>query len=359
MSVISENGIEHLTWDGIFNANQGNLIIINSTISGNAGTGIDNEGDTTLDYVTFANNSSSLSSWGISEVTVRNSLFANSPCMGPSINPLGVNIDTDGTCGVSHTIPYDQLYIGPLALNGGPTFTHALLSNSPAIDAASAVPGITAAIDTCPPTDQRGEPRPSGAGCDLGAYEYQGVAAASISLVDTPTPTITPTPTLTPTATPDTSSCKWYEQDEMSLVLFDISPGTTDLTLYVKNPKGILGEEIVVEGDTEEWIYTAFLGEVEAEKCSFEGYAGRLHCYFKKLPVPMLDTTQVLKIFLNRCDERAIFVHEQVSIISPVLPPTATATTSACNSSLSRSDCPVAGGTYNCTLSACFCDCGP
>ncbi len=51
--------------------------------------------------------------------------------------------------------------IGPLADNGGPTPTHALLMGSPAIDAGG----------VCAGTDQRGEPRPQGAACDLGAYE--------------------------------------------------------------------------------------------------------------------------------------------------------------------------------------------
>ena len=53
--------------------------------------------------------------------------------------------------------------IGPLADNGGPTLTHALLAGSPAINAASA--------QDCPPTDQRGVARPQGAACDIGSYE--------------------------------------------------------------------------------------------------------------------------------------------------------------------------------------------
>jgi hypothetical protein len=52
--------------------------------------------------------------------------------------------------------------LDPLADNGGPTPTHALLPASPAIDTAQ---------ETCPPTDQRGEARPSGFACDIGAFE--------------------------------------------------------------------------------------------------------------------------------------------------------------------------------------------
>ena len=67
----------------------------------------------------------------------------------------------------THSSPINPL-IAPLAMNGGPTLTHALLPGSPAIDA-----GGTA----CLPTDQRGVARPldgNGNGlwaCDIGAYE--------------------------------------------------------------------------------------------------------------------------------------------------------------------------------------------
>jgi hypothetical protein len=52
----------------------------------------------------------------------------------------------------------------PLANNGGPTLTHALLPTSPAIDA-----GHPTVFE---PFDQRGVPRPAGAS-DIGAFELQ------------------------------------------------------------------------------------------------------------------------------------------------------------------------------------------
>ena len=61
-----------------------------------------------------------------------------------------------------HTGPIDPL-LGPLANNGGPTRTRALLPGSPAIDAASS--------DGCPGKDQRDVARPQGAACDVGSYE--------------------------------------------------------------------------------------------------------------------------------------------------------------------------------------------
>lgn len=63
-----------------------------------------------------------------------------------------------------NTSPIDPR-LGPLADNGGPTRTHALLLGSPAIDAAS--------TPDCPLTDQRGVLRPQGTACDIGSYERQ------------------------------------------------------------------------------------------------------------------------------------------------------------------------------------------
>jgi beta-glucanase (GH16 family) len=76
----------------------------------------------------------------------------------------GHNVFTDGSCNATAT---DQVVgdsgLAALADNGGPSWTHALVEGSPAIDAAD--PTI------CPPADQRGVPRPQGPACDVGAFE--------------------------------------------------------------------------------------------------------------------------------------------------------------------------------------------
>ncbi len=62
--------------------------------------------------------------------------------------------------------------LAALAPNGGPTDTHALVPPSPAIDAGNpAVPGSGGTA--CLATDQRGETRPGGLGCDMGAFELK------------------------------------------------------------------------------------------------------------------------------------------------------------------------------------------
>jgi hypothetical protein len=86
-------------------------------------------------------------------------------CIG-SLTDLGHNMSSDGTCNFTNTGSMNNTdpKVGPLADNGGPAPTIALLPGSPAIDA-----GDTAAA---PLTDQRGFPRPAGSAADIGAFEY-------------------------------------------------------------------------------------------------------------------------------------------------------------------------------------------
>jgi len=83
----------------------------------------------------------------------------------------GATIEGTTTHNVTGTNPI----LGPLANNGGRTWTHALLAGSPAINAGSCT-GIAGAPIT---VDQRGVARISP--CDIGAYEY--VVQAYLPLV--------------------------------------------------------------------------------------------------------------------------------------------------------------------------------
>jgi len=66
--------------------------------------------------------------------------------------------------------------IGPLQDNGGPTWTHALLAGSEAIDTTHDDVGCY--DDSLAPlaTDQRGALRPAGPRCDVGAFEYGAIS---------------------------------------------------------------------------------------------------------------------------------------------------------------------------------------
>ena len=89
----------------------------------------------------------------------------------------GYNIESPGNaCGLDQltdlvNVSADDLKLGPLQDNGGPTMTHALLPGSVAIDH---IPAIDCEVDE----DQRGEPRPGGTMCDVGAFP--GAAAGLV-----------------------------------------------------------------------------------------------------------------------------------------------------------------------------------
>ena len=108
-----------------------------------------------------------------------NSLFANSKGanlrIGGIFNSGGHNLFTDEpTVALDPTdLTNTDPLLGPLADNGGPTFTQALLPGSPAIDAGAPVAGVT--------TDQRGVPRPQGTAPDIGAFESRGFTLAVVS----------------------------------------------------------------------------------------------------------------------------------------------------------------------------------
>ncbi len=164
-------------------SNFGGAALTNVTISGNSNGGIFNPSGATLtlNSSTVSGNSADCCGGAIrnfSTATLKNTIVANNTtddCSGSgSISSAGYNLDSDGTCGLAGAgdISSTNPLLGPLANNGGPTLTHALLADSPAIDAGSG---------DCPPpaTDQRGVPRPiDGNGdatalCDIGASEYE------------------------------------------------------------------------------------------------------------------------------------------------------------------------------------------
>ncbi len=169
--------VASLSGGAITNASAAAMTITNSTISGNSttltvndsGSAIANAGNLTIGFTTIAHNigtsTGALYSSGPT-LDIYSSIVADNPggdCSYPPTSMiLGMNINSDGSCGAMTTA---NPLLGPLANNGGPTLTHSIPFNSPAKDVS---------FGLCPATDQRGESRPFGPECDLGAYEYQG-----------------------------------------------------------------------------------------------------------------------------------------------------------------------------------------
>jgi len=227
-STISHNWAQH-NGGGVWTF--GNLTVTSSTISGNtaeeSGAGVDaylgfyGPYRVMIANATITNNSASSDGGGIrsgGNVTVENSIVSGNtddglaPDIRTADEPLAVRYslvgDNTGT-GLAEApagMPdangnlvggpvngiIDPL-LAPLADNGGPTETHALLSGSPAIDMGDA------SFSPPPDFDQRGDPfaRVFGSRIDMGAYErhtgdmnfdgtidYDDIAALVLGLTD-------------------------------------------------------------------------------------------------------------------------------------------------------------------------------
>jgi predicted outer membrane repeat protein len=150
-----------------------------ATISGNTATGsgggVASSDEVILSNVTVANNRAATGggiSWaGVDATTAMwNTIVSGNTtgaCAGAITQRSGwqANIADDGTCAFAPGEgTQDDPRLGPLRNNRGPTDTHALLTDSPAINAGGA--GL------CGSPDQRGA-QPVG-NCDIGAFEFNG-----------------------------------------------------------------------------------------------------------------------------------------------------------------------------------------
>jgi hypothetical protein len=166
--------------------NAGTVSLVNTTITGNnagvGGQGIYNSGTLYLADSTVDGNRDFLIRGGeaITNASTQNHAII---AIGSILSSSGVPSVSGGSGGAFQSLGHnlfsdkpdfpvdstDQIntnaMLGPLAGNGGPTLTQALLPGSPAINAGVAVPGVT--------TDQRGVYRPQGAAPDIGAFEVQ------------------------------------------------------------------------------------------------------------------------------------------------------------------------------------------
>lgn len=173
---------------GIYNAATGVIDAVNLTVMRNRSRlaragGICNEGGVVrCTNCTIARNQANNTAGGIlnmgGTIELINTIVADNfhggvgrggNCAGDAVTSLGHNIESSDTCGFS--MPGDRSNLNPRvrAMNfvrrsrlpvGAFENTH-----SPAID--------TADPTQCPAVDALSNPRPSGAGCDIGSYEYQ------------------------------------------------------------------------------------------------------------------------------------------------------------------------------------------
>ncbi len=141
---------------------RGTLELVNCTISGNSAEGRGRGGD----MIVPSGGGIYVNANGVLNLT--NTIVANNSddknCVldgEGSIDANSNSLDSDGSCSAAHS--GDPL-LDALGDNGGDTQTHALLPGSPAINAIDAASCTLSA-------DQRGQARPQGARCDIGAFE--------------------------------------------------------------------------------------------------------------------------------------------------------------------------------------------
>ena len=186
-STLSENIVDFGTGGAIYNI-AGVVTSTNTTITNNFGSFgggaiINSAGTVTFTNSTLSGNragdGAGILNGDGGTATLINTLMANSyNCLNNVDSTLtgSNNLADDDSCGPGF-VNSASILLGPLANNGGPTQTMALLPGSAAIDMGDDA--------VCPETDQRGVARPQGAHCDIGAYEAEPTTA------DTTPPSIT------------------------------------------------------------------------------------------------------------------------------------------------------------------------
>ncbi|HCF29540.1 MAG TPA: hypothetical protein DEV81_20585 [Cyanobacteria bacterium UBA11049] len=189
-----------------------NATVINSTLSGNqangSGGGIFNSATLNLTNDTIANNKADADNDGVGDgggvfklggnATASNTIIATNSDLGGEAtdvfgsitgnanNLIGSTDGAFGTIGTGSDIVNANPGLAPLADNGGPTQTQALLAGSAAISA-----GNNALIPAGVTTDQRGEEfdRIKFGTVDIGAYEVQKSIVSLSAIAPTATET--------------------------------------------------------------------------------------------------------------------------------------------------------------------------
>jgi hypothetical protein len=235
--------------------NSGTLTLTNCTFSRNSSSATGTDASAlytfggTVDALncTFASNSLPSAAFGggiiscNSVFTARNSIFAGNTVQSTEVdfyqglvsaghNLLQSTLNTAITGNTAGNITGVDPLLGPLQNNGGPTFTHALLVSSPAIDA-----GDNTGVPT---TDQRGLPRIFGGTVDIGAFESQ--------------------PTLVVVNTSDSGAGSLRQAiidanataGVKETIIFNI-PGTGVQTIKPLTPLPIITDPVIIDGYTQ------------------------------------------------------------------------------------------------------------
>ena len=159
-------------------ASNGSWTMSNSTVSNNYAlnaAGVRANADTTILYSSIVSNTNGggtyfLGSWDVTGTVIANN--SGRECRNNTVVPTdgGYNLTDDDTCllSASTSMTNTNPLLLPLADNGGATLTHLPQAGSPLLDV---VPAGVSGCGTAVSIDQRGDPRPRGTGCEMGAVE--------------------------------------------------------------------------------------------------------------------------------------------------------------------------------------------
>jgi hypothetical protein len=261
----------------------GALNIYNSTLSGNSapddGAAIwsATQLQTVNATVTANTGAAAISGSGTAFLITANSIITANPDGDLSV-PF-----TFSLADLGHNIISGDAKLGPLQDNGGPTFTHALLANSPALDAGDNDAALSAGITT----DQRGIARPidgpdvdSIATVDIGAYE----ARASLAFTD-------------PITLPEDNAGTTVTLHLGALVT-SVAASTTVGPLFLAPPDWIL---LAGSGDTRDLVIPASVANgFGTQTIDIYAYAGSdesLHATLTVNVTPVADTPSITDSF--------------------------------------------------------------
>ena len=205
----------------------GKATLSNLTVSGN--TGNDSGGGISVPYHVY------------SSISIRNSILADNEG-GDCVNEIDLaeslnNIIKDGSCLDNTGIQADPMLGDWVEATDSTTGYFPLLEGSPAIDAA--------AESACSETDQLGNARPHGNGCDIGAIEFQGEP-------DAPSPEPEPADDDAPSASDAPEADFWVSSyGELTKAIRNASDGDTirltgDITMSDHPPQ--IDKQITVDG---------------------------------------------------------------------------------------------------------------
>jgi CSLREA domain-containing protein len=172
--------------DGTSIVNNGTATVANSTFwgnnaAGNFGAMLNNAGAT----LNVTNSTIAGHSYGIypfaGTTTLRNTIISDNN-LGDCVSGNGTlaankyNLDSDGSCAKATTKTVQEIALGPLANNKGPTLTLKPGTTSAALNAANTqicIAAVGAPSYGAGGVDQRGVKRPKNGACDVGAVEVR------------------------------------------------------------------------------------------------------------------------------------------------------------------------------------------